>query len=80
MGGIRSKLGNVADKAKELGESVAEVAAEAGGTVAGKVAAAGGTVAERAKEGGSFGGRCAARSSETQVCPRIPRRVLEPRL
>lgn len=79
MGGIRSKLGNVADKAKELGESVAEVAAEAGGTVAGKVAAAGGTVAERAKEG-SFGGRCAARSSETQVCPRIPRRVLEPRL
>ena len=28
MGGIRSKLGNVADKAKELGESVAEVAAD----------------------------------------------------
>ena len=36
MGGIRSKLGNVADKAKELGESVAEVAAEAGGTAAGR--------------------------------------------
>ena len=26
MGGIRSKLGNVADKAKELGESVAVAA------------------------------------------------------
>ena len=72
MGGIRSKLGNVADKAKELGESVAEVAAEAGGTVAGKVAAAGGTVAERAKEGARLAADAQLEARRRKYAPVFP--------
>lgn len=72
MGGIRSKLGNVADKAKELGESVAEVAAEAGGTVAGKVDAAGGTVAERAKEGARLAADAQLEARRRKYAPVFP--------
>ena len=72
MGGIRSKFGNVAGKAKELGESVAEVAAEAGGTVAGKMVAAGGTVAERAREGARLAADAQLEARRRKYAPVFP--------
>lgn len=72
MGGIRGKLGNVAEKARELGESMAEAAAEAGGTVAGKVVAAGGTVAERAKEGARLAADAQLEARRRKYAPVFP--------
>ena len=72
MGGIRGKLGNVADKARELGESMAEVAAEASGTVAGKMVAAGGTVAERAKEGARLAADAQLEARRRRYAPVFP--------
>ncbi len=72
MGGIRDKLGNAAEKAKELSGSVAEAATEVGGAVADKVVAAGGLVAERAKKGARLAADAQLEARKRRYAPVFP--------